>query len=183
MVCSFQMEAINLLKSMSVRQVCSGGERQKQVEKVWDVIRNGPVASQHSPTLDGIDFTSDSHDLLGLHANAGITFDLEPMRDVVGSQRLRLTTEVGYFGAAGDYHADVWILLDGKTAVEFRHLSRHQGLKHVDLEVPTSNRFLTLIATDGGNGYSHDQIGFGDARISAVDSRRHRMLLLRAWLD
>lgn len=138
--------------------------------KVWDVIRNGPVASQHSPTLDGIDFTSESHDLLGLHANAGITFDLEPMRDVVGSQRLRLTTEVGYFGAAGDYHADVWILLDGKTVVEFRHLSRHQGLKHVDLEVPTSNRFLTLIATDGGNGYSHDQIGFGDARISAVDS-------------
>ena len=32
-VCSFQMEAINLLKSMSVRQVCSGGERQKQVER------------------------------------------------------------------------------------------------------------------------------------------------------
>ena len=114
----------------------------------------------------------------------GSLFDLEPMRDVVGSQRLRLTTEVGYFGAAGDYHADVWILLDGKTAVEFRHPSRHQGLKHVDLEVPTSNRFLTLIATDGGNGYSHDQIGFGDARISGRGfPGRHRMLLLRAWLD
>ena len=50
--------------------------------KAWDMIRNGPVASQHSPELDGIDFTRDDHSLLGLHANAGITFDLAAMRKV-----------------------------------------------------------------------------------------------------
>ena len=43
--------------------------------KAWDMIRNGPVASQHSSELDGIDFTKHGHSLLGLHANAGITFD------------------------------------------------------------------------------------------------------------
>ena len=47
------------------------------------MIRNGPVASQHSPELGGIDFTKDGHSLLGLHANAGITFDVAAMRNAL----------------------------------------------------------------------------------------------------
>ena len=27
----------------------------------WDMIRNGPVASHHSPELGGVDFTKDGH--------------------------------------------------------------------------------------------------------------------------
>jgi len=42
----------------------------------WDAIRNGPVAKQFSTTLDGVDYAQDGHTILGLHANAGITFDL-----------------------------------------------------------------------------------------------------------
>lgn len=133
--------------------------------KAWDHIRNGPVASQHSTELDGIDFAGPGHTLLGIHANAGITFDLEAMRKASGHADLRFTSQVGYFGAAGAHRADVRIFLDGEMVFSFAGLRREDGLQAIDIPLPETSRFLTLLATDGENGYGHDQVGFGDARI------------------
>lgn len=164
----------------------------------WDLIRNGPVNSQYSNELGGIDFTSDRHDLLGFHANSGITFDLQEIRQrlvaneaqdkSVGEPRdsslqtsspenetltnpLRLTGFIGYFGAEGEFLADVWIYVDGKLITSFKKLRRSDGLQPIDLILQQSSRFLTLISTDGGNGYSHDQVGFGDPRIRLFRSQ------------
>ncbi|MDG2223935.1 MAG: DUF1553 domain-containing protein [Rubripirellula sp.] len=161
----------------------------------WDMIRNGPVASQHSSELDGIDFTKDGHSLLGLHANAGITFDLAALRRVMLPMNkrvvpensepkeskvedselevntraaLRLTANVGYFGAVGEHYADVWLFVDGQKVAEFPKLRRADGLRTIDIELPRTSQFLTLVSTDGGNGYSMDQIGFGDPRVKLV---------------
>ncbi len=131
----------------------------------WDMIRNGPVASQHSPELGGIDFTKSGHSLLGLHANAGITFDLAAIRRANGNFDQRFTARLGYFGAAGAHRADVWIFVDGEKVAEFRQLKRADGLKNIDIEITGDSGFLTLMATDGGNGYGHDQIGFGDPKL------------------
>lgn len=136
----------------------------------WDIIRNGPVASQHSPTLGGIDFTKDGHSLLGLHANAGITFDLEAIRTSGHQNELRFTSKVGDFGASGGNRAAAWVFLDGKLLAEFPQLTREAGLRDIDLELPVDARFLTLISTDGGNGYGHDQIGFGDPKLKPANS-------------
>ncbi|MDF1812909.1 MAG: DUF1553 domain-containing protein [Verrucomicrobiales bacterium] len=133
--------------------------------RAWDHIRNGPLASQHSTELGGIDFAKDGHSLLGIHANAGITFDLNAIRDASGERVLRFTSQVGYFGSPGDNRADVWIYIDGERVKNFTHLTRADGLKPVDISLPESARFLTLFATDGGNGYGNDQIGFGDPRL------------------
>ena len=133
--------------------------------QAWDMIRNGPVASQHSNELEGIDFTKDGHSLLGIHANAGITFDLEAIRQSTGLKGMRFTSRAGYFGAIGGHRADLWVLVDGKKSVSFRHLTRERGLQDIDLDIPPTARFLTLIATDGENGYSMDQIGFGDPQL------------------
>ena len=130
--------------------------------EAWDMMRNGPVASQHSPELDGINFTEDGHTLLGLHANAGITFDLAAIRNSSGQTVTRLTAQLGYFGATGDFRADAWIFVDGKNVAEFRHLKRADGLRTIDIPLPKDARFLTLISTDGKNGIGHDQVGFGD---------------------
>lgn len=147
----------------------------------WDMIRNGPVASQHSPELDGIDFTKGGHQLLGLHANAGITFDLAAMRaqlaaatseSSVDAERqitLRFTAKLGYFGAVGSNFADAWVFVDGRQVAEFRKLRRADGLQEIDVQLPATARFLTLVSTDGGNGYSMDQIGFGDPRVKPVE--------------
>jgi mono/diheme cytochrome c family protein len=149
----------------------------------WDMIRNGPVASQHSPELGGIDFTQDGHSLLGLHANAGITFDVAAMRKALIGQgpvattqesgddsqpqqpELRFTARVGYFGASGGPFADAWVFVDGTRVAPFPKLRREDGLQTIDVMLPASAHFLTLISTDGGNGFSMDQIGFGDPQV------------------
>ena len=159
--------------------------------KAWDMIRNGPVASQHSPELDGIDFTKNGHSLIGLHANAGITFDLREMRRRLldsksgESRELRFITKLGYFGAEGNNFADAWIFLDGAKVFEHRKLRRVDGIQKVDFEIPDTAEFLTLVSTDGGNGYGMDQIGFGDPMIkrselpSLSDKDRQRQKQLR----
>ncbi|QDV43748.1 Planctomycete cytochrome C [Stieleria neptunia] len=139
----------------------------------WDMIRNGPVASQHSPELDGIDFTQDGHSVLGLHANAGITFDISAIRqsltggaaENIPGTPLRFTAQLGYFGASGSHRADAWVFVDGQNVAEFKQLGRGDGLQPIDIELSPTVRFLTLVSTDGGNGIGHDQIGFGDPRI------------------
>ncbi|NNE92415.1 MAG: DUF1553 domain-containing protein, partial [Verrucomicrobiales bacterium] len=131
----------------------------------WDHIRNGPVASQHSSKHGDIDFTLDGNTLLGIHANAGITFDLNKIRRATGETEMRFTSQVGYFGASGGNRADVWIFIDGQQAVTFKHLKRQDGLQVIDLALPGTAQFLTLLATDGGNGYSMDQVGFGNPKL------------------
>ncbi|CAN0428654.1 unnamed protein product, partial [Discosporangium mesarthrocarpum] len=169
--------------------------------KAWDMIRNGPVASQHSPELDGINFTTDGHSLLGLHANAGITFDLAAMQVAVassprredhdggGKPPLRFTAKLGYFGAVGNNFADAWVFVDGRKLAEFRKLRRADGLQKIDVELPASARFLTLVSTDGGNGYGMDQIGFGDPRVKLASppkltgEARNRLAKIKAQRD
>ncbi|HUG69419.1 MAG TPA: DUF1553 domain-containing protein [Pirellulaceae bacterium] len=152
----------------------------------WDMIRNGPVASQHSPELGGINFTEDGHSLLGLHANAGITLDVSAMRRrLIGEPlALRFTAKLGYFGAVGGHYADAWVFVDGKQVAHFPKLRRDDGLQNIEIELPPSSRFLTLVATDGGNGFSMDQIGFGDpivkldvaAELTSEERERHAEL-------
>ena len=152
----------------------------------WDMIRNGPVASQHSTELGGIDFSKAGHTLLGLHANAGITFDLDAIRIASGHDQLRFETKLGYFGADDGSHADAWIFLDGKQTSEFKKLKRSDGLQPVEIEIPAQTRFLTLVSTDGGNGFGMDQIGFGDAHLKSFQPtvltkpQRDRLTQLRS---
>ncbi len=153
----------------------------------WDMIRNGPVASQHSPELGGIDFTKDGHSLLGLHANAGITFDIAAMQRSFSNEprEMRLSAKLGYFGAIGGHYADAWVFVDGKLVAHFPKLKRDDGVQNIEIELPASSRFLTLVATDGGNGFSMDQIGFGDPTIKVAlpaeltDENRQRLAELR----
>ena len=138
--------------------------------KAWDMIRNGPVASQYSTTWGGVDYAQAGHSLLGLHANAGITFDLAAIRQATGLKALRFSTVVGYGGQPAPPSAEFWVLLDGKRMAHQR-IGRNDAVP-VKFNIPASVRFLTLISTDGGNGYSHDQISFGDPRLVPVTPRR-----------
>ncbi len=157
----------------------------------WDMIRNGPVASQHSAELGGIDFSKDGHRLLGLHANVGITFDVAAIERALVTVRddeqksktsfaLHFSAKLGYFGAVGGHYADVWVFVDGKQVAHIPKLKRKDGLQNVEFDLPSSSRFLTLVATDGGNGFSMDQVGFGDPTLKlavpmemSINDREH----------
>ena len=136
----------------------------------WDIIRNGPVASQYSNEIGGIDFTKGGHTLIGLHANAGITFDLDAIRNATRERGFRFTAVLGYFGAAGDYRADAWVFVDGRKVFESRGLKRAHGLQVIDVPLPEGARFLTLLSADGG-GLTHlEIIDFSlDRTLSMVD--------------
>lgn len=136
----------------------------------WDMIRNGPVASQFSTELDGVDFSKDGHTLLGLHANAAITFDLAAIRKASGNGDLRFQATVGYGGKDPAAHADFHVYLDDQLKARETRIHRARGGFVLDIPLPSSARFLTLMATDGGNGYSHDQIFFGDPRLVPAQS-------------
>ena len=133
--------------------------------KAWDAIRNGPVNSQFSTTLGGIDFTTDAHSLLSLHANSAITFDLAEFRASGLPENAQFRSQVGYFGQTPRLGASFHVLLDGERVIERLGIGRDDGLIDVVIPIPATARFLTLMATDNGNDISHDQICFVNAQL------------------
>ena len=130
--------------------------------KAWDAIRPGPVNAQDSTVLNGTDFNTEGHSLLGLHANAAITFDLLPVHAALGMADLRFTSTVGYGGAQANARADVHVYVDGRLVARHMKIGRADGGISLNITLPGSARFLTLMSTDGGDGIGHDQIFFGD---------------------
>ncbi len=131
--------------------------------KAWDMIRNGPVASQFSTEWGGVDYNKAGHSMIGLHANAGITFDLAAIRKATGFDELRFGAVVGYGGRTVPPSAEFRVLLDGSLKAN-KQVGRNDAVP-IEFEIPKDARFLTFISTDGGNGYGHDQISFGDPQL------------------
>ncbi|NDD37261.1 MAG: DUF1549 domain-containing protein, partial [Verrucomicrobia bacterium] len=133
----------------------------------WDAIRNGPLNAQVSTTLADVDFASAGHSILGLHANAGVTFDLAEIRKASGFTKLRFTAQVG-FGASGTAaatRADFSVFAGQKLLFQRLKLRKDETAR-VDVALPDTVATLTLVATDGGDGIGHDLLFLGDARLS-----------------
>jgi mono/diheme cytochrome c family protein len=136
----------------------------------WDAVRYGPVNSQHSTQLAGIEYGTE-HAMLGTHANVAITFDLDQLRQNTQKEFSHFRSGVGYFGQTEKEGASVAILLDGTEAFKVEKLGRNDGLKSIDIALNSKTRFLTLLITDAGNGISHDQVCFIDPTLSSDDLR------------
>jgi cytochrome c553 len=136
----------------------------------WDAIRNGPVNAQASTTTAGIDYASVGHAILGLHANAAITFDLAAIRARHPATDRHFRAVVAYGGRAETAGAEVAVHVDGQRMVQFR-LDQASSGEPLDIVLSDEARHLTLVATDGGDGIGHDQIWFGDPRIEGTPSR------------
>ena len=137
--------------------------------RAWDAVRNGPVNSQFSTELGGTDFSKDGHSLLSLHANVAVTLDLQAMRQKGLPDHVLFRTQVGYFGQTPNAGAGIAVFLDGQRVFERSSLGRADGLVDVAIPIVSSIHFLTLMATDGGNDISHDQICFADPQLEPVD--------------
>jgi len=115
--------------------------------------------------LNGIDYGTSKHPALNLHPNAGITFDLDQIRqDNPHIQIDRFTAVCGIPKNLPHVQvnaADVWILLDGVVSLHLNYPTERYVIEKVDVPIPTQTRFLTLISTCPGDaGYSW--IFFGD---------------------
>jgi len=103
--------------------------------------------------------------LMGLHANVGITFDL----DAVRSSRSR---ELHYFKAvvanldssprddsseAGSL-ADLRIFVDGKLRYSRLQFGRNDGDAGINVALSNADRFLTIVTTDAGSDPVFDHV-------------------------
>lgn len=92
--------------------------------------------------------------VLYLHSNIGMTVDLNAVRQAVPALRISSFSTFAGIIHMGDNtpdlsEADVWVLVDGQVKSHKKALRADQGYDiHVDLS--DTNRFLTLVVTDGG---------------------------------
>ncbi|MDZ4401830.1 DUF1553 domain-containing protein [Prosthecobacter sp.] len=134
----------------------------------WDAIRNGPLASQVSTSIDGTDFAKEGHSILGLHANSAVTFDLAEIRKASGYAKMRLTAMVG-FGAskqAANSLADFTVFVGSDQKFQRLKMRKDESAR-IDLSIPANAPTLTVIATDGGDGgIGNDLLFLGDAKLT-----------------
>ncbi len=132
--------------------------------------------------MDEIDYSLPGHGLIFLHADKGITFDLEAIRRANPDCRLKRflaavgNTEIASQGILGPLSeeeskrvfADVWVLVDGQPRFRRREINGYSGSFSVDVAIGKKDHYLTLIGSDGGNHIHADWILFGDPRIELL---------------
>ena len=139
--------------------------------------------------LNGVDYASPGHGVLAVTSNKGITFDLQAIRKAnPGWNLLRFRAITGSTKPmsedAGPWVAEVWVLVDGQMRFRRRDIDQTNGAMPINIRIRGEDRFLTLMATDGGDDIFSDWIIFGDPRLellesvdSAHDATRHREIL------
>lgn len=60
------------------------------------------------------------------------------------------------------------VYVDGELQFQRENIGRDDGAFAIRIALPAGARFLTLMATDAGNGISHDQICFADPWLAAT---------------
>jgi hypothetical protein len=120
--------------------------------------------------LCGVDYASPGHGLLSIHANQGITFDLIAIRrSNPGWKPVRFRAALANPETGCDQGlptmADAWVFVDGQMRTRFRQINGYSGALPVNIPIEPHDRFLTLVATDGGNSIDHDWVIFGDPRL------------------
>lgn len=120
------------------------------IEKLHDSI---PLVSIPQAVFDGHPYLND--EIMMIHSNAGITFDLEAIRQSLPGLAL---THFKAFGGiteslrntkTGLPEADFWLVVDGQIRYEKKALTIEDGRVSFDVELSRGDRFLTLIVADG----------------------------------
>lgn len=103
-----------------------------------------------------------------MHANHGITFDLEAIRRASPMKKItRFVSQVGIADLDEDCpcNADFWVVVDGQVRYSLRQYRQKGILNDASVEIKETDRFLTLVTTDGGDA-DHPEGGFYTRAIS-----------------
>ncbi len=92
--------------------------------------------------------------ILCLHANAGITFDLDAIRESVPLLNVReFSSEFGIAQTTGTVLSDFYVFVDGQLRMVKKDVSSVNEPLSVSIPLEPSNRFLTLVCTEGTDNY------------------------------
>ena len=138
----------------------------------WDAVRNGPLNGQVSTKINEINYAAAPHSILGLHANAGVTFDLERIRETSGGRTFELRLVVGFGANPGAANTLADFSIYAGTELVFQKLKlKKSDFAEVAILIPQKAKTLTFIATDGGDGIGSDLLFLGDARLHPADAK------------
>jgi hypothetical protein len=120
-----------------------------------------------SSRLGKVDYSQPGHDLIFMHANAGVTFDLNVIRTLHPASEIASFQFVsGNSYAAKGLHseAELFVIVNGETRFR-RKLKNTDAPVPVNLPLSAGDRFLTLAVTEDGNGTYGDWIVFADPKL------------------
>ncbi|MCP4592364.1 MAG: hypothetical protein GY842_16650, partial [bacterium] len=131
----------------------------------YDAVRNGAawagmpitVADQPGVPRAGV----------GIHANAGITFDLAAIRAAYPGRSIERFEAVAGLLDPAIPEADVrlWVLVDGVVRYDGTFIYGGTTCESVTIFLTANSGFLTLASTDVDVNYNGDQAVFADARL------------------
>lgn len=104
--------------------------------------------------FNGREYTDESgHPCILMHSNLGLTFDLDAIRKHYRRDITRFTSRAGIADLKEDCpcNADFWVLVDGQVRYSLRQYKQKGVLNDVSVEIKDTDRFLTLVTTDGGD--------------------------------
>ena len=122
-------------------------------------------------SIDGVQYGNQLHPAIVMHPNTGITFDLDVIRSANPGVNVKAFTstcglsdtlsETAVWSGAKSV---LWVLIDGVVRETVEINSDETGIRYLNIQVTilSSDRFLTLVATDGQNSNVGDWTIFGD---------------------
>ena len=121
------------------------------------------MSLSRTPLVDNLSAAlTRSHPQLYLHANVGITFDLDAIKaSQAGCRPARFQTLVctersGQPAAA----MSAWVFVDGQLCFQRQKFHLRDGYFGIDVPLPRGARFLTLVATDADMDINSDHVIF-----------------------
>jgi hypothetical protein len=145
---------------------------------IWSLAADAQPNKYHEGWIYEIQdrrrFTPQGRGLLALSPNVGITFNLEAARRIYPSVRpARFQAIAGLgdrpgFNPSATSRVDLWVFVDGQLKLKRPGLCRRDGTLRMDVELAPTDRFLTLAATDGGDGLAGDWLVLGDPVLQLV---------------
>lgn len=135
----------------------------------WFGVRNSAAdTGANNGILDGVNYDNvDGHTLIQMHANGGITFDLDAIRAANDGELLSFSTIAGLATTGTNAQAGFKVYIDGvlKSSQDVT-LSTDIGKGYsITQDISSGDRFLTLVSTDI-NSFSCDGIIFADPRLT-----------------
>lgn len=103
--------------------------------------------------FNGREYSDQGRPCIVMHANHGITFDLEAIRRAYPRKITRFVSQVGIadLDEACPCNADFWVVVDGQVRYSLQRYKQKGVLNEVSVELKDTDRFLTLVTTDGGD--------------------------------
>lgn len=116
-------------------------------------IGNTPKIAALQPSVQEELNSEAGNTCLLLHANIGITFNLDAIRSGLPGIKIKQFKSRLCISTAAPAmpNADFWVLVDGKVRYSRKNVTDKSFVDSVTIELHENDRFLSLVTTDGGD--------------------------------